>query len=272
MRQVILYRQGVNPDEDSEEIQAAKEAGFSVVHLRTEIKSNDLVIGRYSVLPFYHELEKDVANQGGKLINTFRQHQFIADMREWCETLKDFTPKLYARLQDLPEVGPFVLKGQTNSKKHQWNTHMYAVDKRSAGGVYSRLRDDMFLADQEIYARDYIPLKRLTIGMNGLPIAKEFRFFILNKTIICGSFYWASHTFDLESIPDVAEVPDEFLQQVISLIGDKANFYVLDVAQTENGNWIVIELNDGQMSGLSCNTPESLYVNLFNAFIKLSES
>lgn len=37
---------------------------------------------------------------------------------------------------------------------------------------------------------------------------------------------------------------------------------MIDVAQTESGDWIVIELNDGQMSGLSENNPEILYKNL----------
>ena len=36
----------------------------------------------------------------------------------------------------------------------------------------------------------------------------------------------------------------------------------IDVAQTESGEWIVVELNDGQMSGLSENNPEVLYKNL----------
>ena len=58
------------------------------------------------------------------------------------------------------------------------------------------------------------------------------------------------------------EVSKEFLNKIIEIIGDNINFYALDVAQTEDGNWIVIELNDGQMSGLSENNPEILYKKL----------
>jgi len=268
MRPVILYRRGVNPDEDDEEIAAAKEAGFLVEHQRTDIMDDDLVIGRYSVLPFYRELQKDIENRGATLVNTFRQHQFIADMREWCEVLDDMTPRLYPRLQDLPEHGPFVLKGQTNSKKHLWDTHMFAADKKAAGEVYSRLRDDMLLADQEIYARDYVPLKRLTTGFNGLPITNEFRFFVLNGQILTGAFYWASHAADLEVVPGAGEVNWSFLYSAVRRIGDRANFYAIDVAQKLNGDWTVIEINDGQMSGLSCITPRDLYQALARATMR----
>lgn len=261
---VILYRKGMDPQADEEEVAAAKDH-FLVEHQRTNIMDDDLVIGRYSVLPFYRELEKDIWNSGGKLINTYAQHQFLADMREWCAALGDMTPKLYQRLQDLPEQGPFVLKGQTNSKKHLWNTHMFAKDKREAGEVYSRLQDDMLLASQEIYARDYVPLKRLATGFNGLPITKEFRFFVLKGKVVAGGFYWASHAADLEVVPSAEEVPRDFLQKAIDRIGDRATFYAIDMAQTEAGDWIVIELNDGQMSGLSCISAADFYKGLSDA-------
>ena len=266
MKPTILYRRGMNPDEDDAEIAAARAADLRVIHQRTDVLGGELVIARYSCLPFYLELERDIHNREADLVNTYRQHRYIANMAEWVPDLEGLTPKLYHRLQDLPDNGgPFVLKGETNSKKHLWDTHMYAANKRAAGEVYSRLQDDMLLAQQEIYVRDYVPLKRLATGFNGLPITNEFRFFVLGGRVLCGAFYWASHTADLAEIPSVEEVPGSFLNRVIHRIGDMANFYVVDVAQTATGEWIVIELNDGQMSGLSCNTAEDLYNSLANA-------
>lgn len=42
-----------------------------------------------------------------------------------------------------------------------------------------------------------------------------------------------------------------------------AEFYVIDVAKTVYGEWIVIEMNDAQMSGLSMVEPIELYTNLY---------
>jgi hypothetical protein len=66
---------------------------------------------------------------------------------------------------------------------------------------------------------------------------------------------------------DPSEVPQEFLQKVMwkiltTEICDPPDYYVIDVAKTESGEWIVVELNDGQMSGLSENNPDTLYGNL----------
>jgi len=53
---------------------------------------------------------------------------------------------------------------------------------------------------------------------------------------------------------------------VIDKVGNKSNFYVIDVAKTQSGEWIVIELNDGQFSGLSAIDPNDLYMNLKTVF------
>lgn len=253
----------MDPQADDAEVEAASRY-FKVIHNRTEVQHGDLVIGRYSVLPFYRELEQDVQRMGGQMINTYRQHQFIADMREWCSVLGPLTPKLYERLEDLPETGPFVVKGETNSRKHQWNTHMFARTRREACEVAARLADDSLIGQQQIYARDYVPLKTYFEGLNGLPVTDEYRYFVCGGRILCGSFYWSSHSADFPN----GEVPLPgadihcFVQRAVDRIGDHANFYAIDVARTAAGGMTVIEINDGQMSGTSMNTPKDLYMRL----------
>jgi hypothetical protein len=47
----------------------------------------------------------------------------------------------------------------------------------------------------------------------------------------------------LENISSTDGVLKELLQKVIDRIGNKSNFYVIYVAQTQQNDWIVIELN-----------------------------
>ena len=73
--------------------------------------------------------------------------------------------------------------------------------------------------------------------------------------------------------PQKSDVPISFINKVIDLIGNAASYYAIDVAETQSGEWIVIEINDGQMSGLSQNDPDELYTNLknvhmLNCFVK----
>jgi hypothetical protein len=134
--------------------------------------------------------------------------------------------------------------------------------------VYSRLLDDTMISQQPIYVRKYVPLWKLGIGEWDLPITREFRFFVLDGKVLSGGFYWASHYEELlergvaPSLLDPAGFPEAFLQKAIERIDNHVRFYAIDVAFTAELEPIVIELNDGQQSGLSMNDPVVLYRNL----------
>jgi hypothetical protein len=147
---------------------------------------------------------------------------------------------------------------------------MYAENKQDAIKVHSRLCEDSLIQYQKIYIREYVPLDILTEGFRGLPITREYRFFIFKNQILSCGFYWSSHFEELKELGytfDPSEVPDNFIKSVIEQVqttqsGPAPNFYVIDVAKTRAGEWIVVELNDGSMSGLSENDPEVMYGNL----------
>lgn len=262
MRPIILFRP---PDMDATEEEAAS-TFFPTFRERTRIQKDDLVIGRYSVLPFFADLQADVDYVGATLINNYRQHRFAADMRNWCELLEGQTPQTWYQLEDIPADahGPFVLKGQTNSRKFDWRTHMYASDIQAARDVYWRLCTDGLIGhdSQNIYIRQYEPLRTFMEGLNGLPVTNEFRIFVAYGQILTGAYYWSNYVDDLPEVPQFSQVPTDFVQSVIDKIGNRINFYALDVAQKVDGSWMVVEINDGQMSGLSENNPTVLYANL----------
>jgi len=258
MKPVILYRHSVM---EHTELDAAKQR-FTCVDSILDVPDNSLVIARYSVLPFYKEVERDLLKRGSKLLNTYHQHRFVADLGNYTELLGELTPRTYL-LEDTPDTGPFVVKGETNSKRSLWKTHMYAADKREAIQVACRLMEDSLISEQRIYVRDFVPLETFGVGVDGVPIAREFRFFVLDGQVLCGAYYWANHTEFLAEhnipTPQASEVPQEFLKRVTEAVGANVRFYVIDVAKTASGEWIVVELNDGQQSGLSENEPEKLY-------------
>jgi len=259
MKPVIYLR---NSLAEQDELLAAKKY-FEVVEQRTYIKPNSLVIPRYSALPFYKELEEDINYLGSKLINSFEMHNYVANIRNWYCDLIDNTPKTWFYLDEASDLeAPFVLKGSTNSRKHNWNTHMFATNKKKAIEVFCNLSSDSMIGTQDIIIRKYIPLKKLMEGFNGLPISEEYRFFALNGEVIAKSFYWSNVWDDLKEKPDVNSVPNYFISTILEKIQNKINFVVFDIARTEKNNWVLIELNDGSMSGLSMIDPEEFYFNL----------
>lgn len=257
-KEIILYR---GLDFEKEELSEASKH-FTCTNRRPVIQKGDLVIGRYSLLPFYADQSKDIEYVGAKLINSYNEHLYIADLQNYVYDLKELTPRTWRDLHNLPENMSFVLKGETNSRKSSWLRDMFASNKKEAIEVYGRLSDDGLIGQQKIYIREYIPLIKYMDGINGMPVTKEFRFFIAFGKILCGAYYWQNYIDDLVEIPDANEVPLDLLHKVISRVDNQCNFYTIDVGQTQSGEWIVIELNDGQQAGLSCNDPGLLYYRL----------
>lgn len=257
-RHVILYR-GI--EFEKEELAIASQF-FTCTNRRPDIIKGDLVIGRYSLLPFYADQAKDIDYVGASLINDYNQHRYIADLGNYIVDLERLTPRTWRNIEDIPETGPFVLKGETNSRKSHWLRDMFAKNKTEAIAIHNRLADDGLLSSQKIFIRQYVPLVKYMDGVNGMPVTKEFRFFVAYGEVLCGDYYWQNYIDDIGIKPDANEVPRTFLQNVIDRVGNQSNFYTIDVGQTLTGEWIVIELNDGQQSGLSCNKPAHLYENL----------
>lgn len=237
---------------------------FKSVVSRVKIKPSDFVIGRYSCLPYYEEQALDIDLLGAKLINSYSEHRYVADISAYYPDIEAFTPKTWFSMDEIEGDGPFVLKGSTNSRKGSWRTKMFAKDRRTAADVYWELVNDPLIQDskQSVVIRQFVEFYKYFDGINGMPVTKEFRFFMYKKAVLSSGFYWQSYEDDMDEIPDSNEVPKEFIDKVAEIVSKRINFYVIDVGQLKSGEWVVVELNDAQMAGLSCNDPNILYSNL----------
>lgn len=258
---IILFRE----DLDSENELTTAQQYMSLVRYRTEVPDSETVIGRYSVLPFYKELESELATKGSKLINSYTEHKYIANVLNWSESeLAGLTPKTYDNWYKLPE-GPYVLKGQTNSRKHQWLTHMFAPTLADIPTIAKNLMNDTLINEQGIVIREYVALKQLDTGINGLPITNEWRFFylVVNGVAreVAHGFYWASEP-DLISKAHLSSKAIHLADEAADKLVGKCTFFAIDIAETTAGSWTVIEVNDGQMSGLACIPADEFYAKL----------
>lgn len=232
---------------------------INLLKYRSLIPANNLCVGRYSVLPYYKELEAELSFNGSKLINSYAQHNYIADIENYYNDLKAYTPETYFMWAGL-EDGDYIVKGRTNSRKQQWNKQMFC-SKKDIGKTVNSLMDDALIREQGVCVRKYIPLRKFDESINGLPITNEWRMFYLGEELLSYGYYWAN----FPECKPYDKLPSEaisFANKVAKIVAEKTNFFVLDLAETASGEWIVIELNDGQMSGLSMVNPNELYENL----------
>lgn len=258
---VCLFRD----DQSNREEYEVAQKYLNTVNRRSLVPDDSLVIGRYSVLPYYKELEDDLKNRGSQLVNSYRQHRYIADF-EWYEDLKDLTFRTWTSMVDVPlNVQKFVVKGKTNSRKFDWNTMMYADNRTDALSIAFNLYKDPLIGQQDIIFREYVPLETFEIGINGMPMTNEWRVFFYKGWCVANGFYW-SIMDDMSKVDYYSFFCQDggfnLALQASRLMKDKANFYAIDVAKKADGGWIVVEVNDGQMSGLSTIEPERFYSNL----------
>lgn len=235
----VLFRKGLV---EADEFDAAANV-FGVASSRNQVPDHSLVIGRYSVLPFYQELEEDLKYKKCKLINHLYQHEWIANF-EYYNELRQFTFKSYTHRQfnSAPE-GRYVVKGTTNSKKEQWNTMMFAASKDVAVRIAYELSKDGHMGCQDPIFREYIPLKTYEIGLNGQPFTEEYRCFYYKNKLLCCGYYWSQAKKAEEHNANIPKDLKLFADKIASIASQYCNFYVLDIAKTESGEWIYMELS-----------------------------
>jgi hypothetical protein len=250
------------------ELMSNYEYQFAIKHFPVEESrvrcAERLVIGRYSVLPLYGELERDLKLLGSRMINTFEQHRWISAF-EYYRDLQAFTPESWddENIFQCRHPGPFVVKGKTKSRKWQWKTHMFAPTKSEALQLGQRLKDDAEIGEQGVVYRRYVPLRTFGHGKDGLPFTNEWRFFYYREQRLSYAYYWpGSDYLDRASIPAEAIA---LADRIAAITSRFVNFFTLDLAETETGEWILIEVNDGQASVPSEHDLDELYGNLRRA-------
>ena len=137
---------------------------------------------------------------------------------------------------------------------------MFAETKRQASELAAELAYDSLIGTQGVIYRKYVPLKRLETGLYDLPITNEWRLFYLGETRLAHGYYWSNA--DDVTKGNIDEKALEFADNLAKIVAEHVNFFVLDIAEKAEGGWVLVEINDAQMSGLSEVNPDELYANL----------
>lgn len=234
-------------------------------HLIGDVPAGSVVLPRFRALPFGQELVDELAAKNCRTLNGWAGHRWCADLGQWYPVLKDFTPESWRGAENIPigENGPFIVKGETNSRRGRWFTHCFCESRADVGPTVANLMGDSLIQHQQIWVRKFVPLHRYFDDVAGMPINEEYRCFFYGGRMIAGGFYWANHLEQIRETcrngPDVANVPLGWLTEIGNKIRPYADFVCVDVAVTADADWIVVEVNDGQMAGVCGVNPDTLY-------------
>lgn len=224
-------------------------------------------IGRFGVTDDYADLYISLKAIGVLLVHTPEQHLLASELTHWYPLLEDITPR--SLWFDAPPSAeeiekhfsyPVFIKGSRQTSKHK--AGLSTVRSRAEYEfVASEYRRNPILHWQSFVCRELVKLRSVSVRQQTEKISPsfEFRSFWWRGECVGSGVYWvefASYSWtDAEKFAalEVARKAAERLDVV---------FLVVDVAQTANGEWIVIECNDAQESGYAAVAPIALWQNI----------
>lgn len=220
-------------------------------------------VGRFGVTTNYRELYLKLKSVGISLIHTPEQYHLCSELTEWYPKLSDLTPRSvwFSTLPSVSEVKylfdwPIFVKGSRQTSRHSAELSIIHSPKQFER-MLEVYQNNPILHWQPLVCREYVNLRSVP-GKTGekIPPAFEFRTFWWYGVCVGAGPYWAAYSNyqwtrveEYEAL-SVAQTAAERL---------KVPFLVVDIAQTIDGQWIVIECNDGQESGYTGIAPISLW-------------
>lgn len=221
----------------------------------------DPVILRIGAINDFEKVKAEVESIGSRLLYTYENYLNATDFERWYPLIKDITPrsKVYDEFPDIEEIlidfdFPFFMKGSRQINRHQRKLSIIENEQ-----MYYEVRDiwreDNILHWQKIVVREYVQLDTIDDKSfpDMIPISREFRVFAWKKKIVGIGKYWTMG-------PDYS-VHDKYENWDLVLIAENVAaridtpFLAVDIAKTVDGEYIVIEVNDGQESGYAGNDP-----------------
>ncbi|WP_025678814.1 ATP-grasp domain-containing protein [Paenibacillus massiliensis] len=180
--------------------------------------------------------------------NFYEKINTVTPYSNWIqiENLKNDFDQIYKNLSEFGNK-PIIIKDYVKSRKHEWHEAFFipdASDKNHATQVISNFinRQGEEL-NAGIVLREFVNLEQLSVhSKSQMPLSKEFRLFYYNNRFLFQFDYWEDSEYDDEK-PDL-KIFNQLAQNISS------NFFTMDIGKTAAGEWIVIELGDGQVSGL----------------------
>jgi hypothetical protein len=221
----------------------------------------------------YDCLYNNLKDKNYYLINDTNEYLNAHYLPNWYKHIEGLTPKSIWS-NNIPEKeeivnmlkefnsDPVIVKDYVKSRKHEWHKSCYIENaeetKNAVHVVDNFIRGQGEDLNQGVVLREFVKLEPVGVhNKSNMPISNELRMFILNNEIVCTIGYWDGQ--------NVEEYP-EYINQILKKLKQiKSNFFTVDIAKTLNNEWVIMELGDGQVSGLQDYEAKLFYNNLIKA-------
>lgn len=244
-----------------EDLTSADRFSFATKRIKQNDQIANVIYRGWMLTPKqYSILYNDLLSKNFKLINTVKEYQNCHYLPDSLRFIENRTPKtIFEKFDNENSINNLVekskifgqksviLKDFVKSEKHDWETACFVLDASDTYKLKSTINKLIELRDkylnEGIVIREFIELNNLTThSKSGMPLTEEYRLFFCNKKLLGIYDYWEEGEYNL-SKPDTKEF-EEIAKHV------ESNFFSMDIARQINGEFIIIELGDGQVAGL----------------------
>lgn len=218
----------------------------------------------------YSQLYTNLFGKGMHLINSPQQYQNCHYLPDSLQFIEGLTPKtVFEKLDETKSISAIleksksfgnksiIIKDYVKSEKHHWETACFVQDASDIEKIKSTITAFLGLRGNQlnegIVLREFVDLTHLaTHSKSGMPLTEEYRLFFLNNKLIGMYDYWGEGMYTAEK-PDTTKF-EEIAKKVNS------HFFTMDIARQKNGEFIIIELGDAQVSGLPDNASKNEFL------------
>ena len=142
---------------------------------------------------------------------------------------------------------PVVVKDFVKSRKHEWAEACFIPSAADRGAVERVVGRFLELQGDDLAGglvfREFVEFEPVGIHpRSGMPLTEEYRAFWLDGVPVFWAPYWAEGDYR------ASEPPIGQFAGVAAAV--RSRFFTMDLARRRDGDWMIVELGDGQVSGL----------------------
>ena len=190
------------------------------------------------------------------------------------DDFKDYEPidnllhKIEFELNKVCIAYPLFLKTDIYSEKWEWANSCFVESKRhlftNMIHLLVKCEEEDLGEVKEFVFKEFLSLDTAFLAFNNMPIAKERRYFIENKKVLCHHPYWEENSIEfysdsypsnwkqkLNDINTETESEIAYLSKLAVLFAcliDDDDYYSVDFAMDINGDWYLIDVAKGYKS------------------------
>ncbi|MBI3235503.1 MAG: ATP-grasp domain-containing protein [Bacteroidetes bacterium] len=207
-----------------EDLISSNNFSITIQHIERQIELANMIYRGWMLTPNQYEtLYQFLLSKNYKLINSPEEYQNCHYLPDSLKYIKQLTPKT------VWETACFVENVSNEDKLRQSINNLL------------KLRDKYL--NEGIVIREFIELNELTIHTkSGMPLTEEYRLFFCNKKLIGIYDYWEEGDYSFSKLDTI-----KFEKIALHV---ESNFFSMDIARQKNGEFVIIELGDGQVAGL----------------------